>query len=79
MVTVRIPVPSGQAVTNVLGLFGLCAVVVGIGGLAGVWWAVLAAGVAAVGLAVLAQTVGVQQVSVPAAGDAPTRELKRVS
>lgn len=75
MVTVRIPVPSGQTVTNLLGLFGVLAVVVAVGGLVGVWWALLTGGVFALGLAVLAQTVGAE----PAVEDAPTRELKRVS
>lgn len=77
MVTVRIPAPSATAATNLLGLVGLVAVVVAIGGLAGAWWAVLAAGVVAVGLSVLAQNRGAT--SAAAAGDAPTRELKRVS
>lgn len=76
MVTVRVPVPSATAVTNLLGVFGLVAVVVAIGGLAGVWWALLTAGVVAVGLSVLAQT---RTAAEAAAQDVPTRELKRVA
>lgn len=79
MMTVRIPVPSANAVTNLLGVLGLVAVVVAIGGLAGVWWALLAAGVVAVTLSVLAQTLGDRVAAPVAAADAPTRELKRVS
>lgn len=78
MVTVRIPSPSPSAVTNLLGLAGLVAVVVAVGLLAGWAWALLAAGGVAVGLSVLAQNT----TSAPraaAVSDAPTRELKRVA
>jgi hypothetical protein len=75
-VTVHIPVPSSQTVTNLLGLAGLVLVILAVGGLAGAWWAVLAAGLFAVGLAALAQHRDAQPAAVV---DAPTRELKRVS
>ncbi len=55
MVTIRIPAPSSMLVANLLGVLGLVAVVVAVGGLAGVWWAVLTGGVFAVGLAAIAQ------------------------
>lgn len=55
MVTIRIPAPSSMLVANLLGVLGLIGVVVAIGGLAGWWWALLAGGVFAVGLAVIAQ------------------------
>lgn len=78
MVTVRIPAPSATTLTNLLGAFGLVAVIVAVGGLAGVWWALLTAGVVAVGVSVLAQNRG-PSVSAAAASDAPTRELRRVA
>jgi hypothetical protein len=55
-ITVTLPrLPAGAA-SNVLGLLGLVAVVVAIGGLTGnVWWSVLSGGLFAVALAVLAQ------------------------
>lgn len=49
-------VPAGLAVSNLLGLVGLVAVAVAVGGLTGTWWwSVLVAGVFAVGLAAVAQ------------------------
>jgi hypothetical protein len=77
MVTVRIPVPSGQMATNILGVFGVLAVVLAVGGLAGALWGLLTAGVFAIALAVLAQTL-----SAPAAVEVnapPVRELKRAA
>lgn len=63
VVQFRIPTPSSQMVTNLVGFFGLLAVVFAIGGLTGNWWyALLAAGVFAVGLACLAQN-GVRAVA----------------
>lgn len=56
MVTIRIPAPSSMLVANLLGVLGLIAVVVSVGGLLGVWWAVLAGGLFAVGLSVIALT-----------------------
>lgn len=56
MITVRIPAPSSVLAVNLAGVAGLVAVVVAIAGLAGVWWAVLAAGVALLGLSVVAST-----------------------
>lgn len=56
-IRIRVPrIPAGL-VSNLLGLAGLVAVVVAVGGLTGnVWWAVLTGGVFAVVLAVIAQT-----------------------
>lgn len=55
MTYLRIPVPRINAglASNVLGLLGLVLMVTAIGGLAGLWWAVLAAGVTGVGLSYL--------------------------
>jgi hypothetical protein len=54
-VTIHVPrIPAG-AISNLVGMLGLVAMVVAVGGLAGVWWAVLTGGVFAVGLAVVAQ------------------------
>jgi hypothetical protein len=55
MTYVRIPVPRLTAglVSNTLGLLGLVLMICAVGGLAGIWWAVLAAGVAGVGLSYL--------------------------
>lgn len=73
MATIHVPTPSPSTVTNLLGLAGLVAIVVAVGLLASWPWALLAAGVAAVSLSVLAQN------SVGAAGAAAPRELKRVA
>lgn len=54
-ITITVPrIPAG-ALSNLVGLLGLVAAVVAVGGLAGVWWAVLAGGLVAVGLSALAQ------------------------
>lgn len=76
-VSIYVPRPSSMLVSNLLGVLGLIAVVVAIGGLAGVWWAVLAAGVLAVGLCALAQNA--VQPSANAAAGAPPQPLKAVS
>jgi hypothetical protein len=54
---IRVPrVPSGM-VGNLLGLFGLVAVALAIGGLTGSWWwSLLVGGAFAVGLSYIAQT-----------------------
>jgi hypothetical protein len=79
-VEIRIPLPRipAGAGANFLGLLGLVAVVVAIGMLAGVAWAVLAGGLVGVGLAYVAQT---QAAAAPAlrATEAPTTELRRVA
>lgn len=61
MITIRIPGPSSVLAVNLLGALGLLAVVLAVGGLAGVWWAVLATGVALLGLSVIASTHLAQQ------------------
>ncbi len=55
MTYVRIPVPRLTAglMSNALGLLGLVLMVVGVGGLAGIWWAVMTAGVTGVALSYL--------------------------
>ena len=55
-ITFRVPrIPAG-AISNITGLLGLVAVAVAIGFLTGDWaWSLLAGGVFAVGLAVVAQ------------------------
>lgn len=54
---IRVPrVPSGMF-GNLLGLFGLIAVVAAVGGLTGNWWwSLLLGGAVAVGLSYVAQT-----------------------
>jgi hypothetical protein len=72
-----IPKPSSMLVGNLLGVLGLIAVVVAIGGLAGAWWAVLVGGVAAIGLSVVAATHAAAEQAAPArpgvAAAAPVR------
>ena len=54
-ITITVPrIPAG-AWSNIVGVLGLLAAVVAVGGLAGIWWAVLAGGVVAVALSALAQ------------------------
>ena len=78
-VTITLPrIPAG-ALSNLAGLAGLIAAVVAIGGLAGVWWAVLAGGLVAVGLSALAQAQDAMAArpakSAPAAARARTRPM----
>lgn len=55
-VTIHVPrLPAGAA-ANLIGLAGLLAVALALGGLAGWWWALLSAGVFAVALSYVAQT-----------------------
>lgn len=74
-IRIRVPhIPSG-AVSNILGLLGILAMVVGVGGLTGnVWWSVLTGGVFAVALAALAQAADTTSVEAPAA--APVRGVR---
>lgn len=79
-VTITLPrLPAGAA-SNLLGLFGLVAVVVAIGGLTNIWWAILAGGAFAVVLAALAQ-LGEQTASAasPAAATARLRPTPAAS
>lgn len=55
MVTLRIPVPSSAMVVNLLGVVGVLAIVAAVGILTAWPWALLAAGVFAVTLALVAQ------------------------
>lgn len=56
-IRINVPrIPSGL-LSNLVGLAGLLAVVLAVGGLAGNWWwSVLAGGFVAVGLSYIAQT-----------------------
>lgn len=76
MVTIKIPaLPRGFG-SNLLGLAGLAAVIVAVGGLSGNWWwSLLAAGATAVGMAVLAQ---LNHSAVAQAVDAPTQPITRI-
>ncbi len=75
MITVRIPVPRGLG-SNLLGLAGLVAFALALGGLTGNWWwSVLVGGVFAVALAYLAQYNAAAQ---SAHSDAATQELPRI-
>jgi hypothetical protein len=55
VVTIRIPVPSSLLVSNLLGVFGLLGIVFAIGALTSWPWALLAAGLFAVTISVIAQ------------------------
>jgi Flp pilus assembly protein TadB len=55
-IRIRVPRLGGELVSNLLGLAGLVAVVVAVGGLThNAWWSVLSAGVVLAGLATIAQ------------------------
>jgi hypothetical protein len=76
MVTVRIPALPHGVGSNLLGLFGLVAVIVALGGLThNWWWSLFGAGAVAVGLAVLAQYNAPAQQT---AADAPTQPIPRI-
>jgi len=70
--TIRIPLPSSMLISNLAGLAGLVAIVVAIGMLAGFAWALLAAGLIAVGICALAQNAR------PASPVAEAQPLKSV-
>ena len=55
-IRIRVPHPSSTLVNNVLGVLGLIAIVVAIGGLAGWLWALLAGGIVAVTLCLIGST-----------------------
>lgn len=58
-VSIYVPRPSSTLVSNLLGVLGLVAIIVAVGLLAGWPWALLLAGVIAVGLCALAQNTAV--------------------
>lgn len=61
MLTIKIPAAPKGLLSNLLGLAGLVAVVVAIGGLAGNWWwSGLAGGVASVALSYIAHVNAAQ-------------------
>ncbi|GAB2836332.1 hypothetical protein GCM10027176_45830 [Actinoallomurus bryophytorum] len=66
--TIHITVPRlpAGAASNFAGLGGLLAVVVAVGGLVGVWWAVLAAGIVTTALAAIAQMNAEAEQAAPA-------------
>lgn len=79
-ITVSVPAPQlTQAVSNLIGLAGLIAMVVFVGGVTGNWWWSLGlAGATAVGLSWVAQT-HVRQAEAPAPGsDAEVERLRPV-
>jgi hypothetical protein len=68
-VEIRIAVPRVPAglIANLLGLAGLVAFALAVGGLAGNWWwSALVGGVFAVGLSYVAQTQAASEVAAPA-------------
>lgn len=75
-IRVRLPrVPSGLA-TNLVGLFGLVAMALAVGGLLhNWWWTVLVGGAFAVGLVALA---GAQEAAEKRVANAPTQEIPRI-
>jgi hypothetical protein len=75
MVTIKIPaLPRGMG-SNLLGLVGLVAVVVSVGGLTGNWWwSGLLGGLVCAGMAVLAQ----YSASTQNAGEEPTQQIPRI-
>lgn len=67
VISIRLPRPTLGAVSNLVGLAGLVAVAVAIGGLTGIWWwALLVAGVELVAVAYLAGQADVDQAAVGA-------------
>ena len=76
MVTVRIPVPSSEAASNLLGTAGLVAICVAIAFLTTWVWALLAAGVFAVALSVIAATGEQRAAQVAEIGAARSRHRK---
>jgi hypothetical protein len=75
MVTIRIPALPAGLLSNLLGLLGLVAVVAAAGGLTGNWWwSVLAGGVVATSLSVIAQYN-----AAPPVEQAETTEIPRLA
>ena len=56
MLTLRVPTPTTNVITNIFGLAGLAAIVVAVGMLTDWRWGLLAAGIFLALLSVLAQT-----------------------
>lgn len=78
MVTIRIPALPAGLLANLLGLAGLAAVVVAVGGLThNWWWSLLTAGVVAVSLSVIAAH---NAAAVPEEDlEGPTAEIPRLA
>lgn len=55
-IRIRVPHPSSTLLNNLLGVLGLVAIVVAVGGLAGWMWSLLAGGIFAVTLCVIGST-----------------------
>lgn len=61
---IKVPLPGGELAVKLMGVLGLIAAVIAVGGLtANWWWSALAGGLVAFGLAVVAET---QSTAVPA-------------
>jgi succinate-acetate transporter protein len=83
VIRIRIPAPSSMLLANVLAVLSLAAVIAGIGGLAGAWWAVLAGGVLGlvVAYAAMMNAAAAEQAAPAAAGlehQAPVDEHQAV-
>lgn len=55
-IRIRVPHPSSTLLNNLLGVFGLVAIVVAVGGLAGWLWGLLASGIFGVALCLIGAT-----------------------
>lgn len=70
-IRIRLPRLPAGLIANLVGLFGLIAVAVAVGGLTGVWWwALLTGGVFAAGLSYVASTHAEDTPTSAAAGKA---------
>lgn len=77
-IRIRVPHPSSTLLNNLLGVLGLVATVVAVGGLAGWLWGLLAGGIFAITLSVIGSTYAPAE---PAAAEdsEPTERLAVVA
>lgn len=67
-VSITVPAPSSMLVSNLLGVLGLAAVVVGLGGLTGNWWvSMLTGGLAFLSMAYVGYAVATKAATQAAA------------